>query len=124
MSIRDQIRRESSLYSEFEALVWTMKNMLQNSTYPNFSKLFNRAEIETLRRFHNFRISYIYRRQDVMDTEIYLSRTVKAFDRKLYLLFVLFRFAFLDHLKFVLSKIKFGFLQLYITAEKIIRLVI
>ena len=107
MSTKNKSIRKSSLHSKLKTLVWAMENMLSHSTCQNFrtnwknliamignqkcDQHFDRAKgnwgITT--RFNNFKLSNIFRRQNVI--AYFLPMTARDFHMNFYLLVVLFR---------------------------------
>ena len=101
MGTRNQIRRETALHSEVEALRWTMECMPQHPTcqsfgtdckdliamikeprdWPSFATELER--IETLQIcFPDFKINHIPREQN--QTSDFLARTARSFHRELH----------------------------------------
>ena len=117
MGTRNFTRRESALHSEVEALRWEIENMLQYSTcqsfgtdckeliamikephaWPSFPTELER--IETLQIcFPDFNIIYVPRTRN--QTSYFLAKTARSFHRELFLLVVLSRSGYPNHLKF------------------------
>ncbi|KAF2556207.1 hypothetical protein F2Q68_00014902 [Brassica cretica] len=117
MGTRNFIRRESALHSEVEALRWAMENMLQLSTcqsfgtdckelfamikdphaWPSFATELER--IETLQIcFPDFNIIYVPRERN--QTSDFLARLLDPSIGSYFLLVVLSRSGYPDHLKF------------------------